>query len=77
LDRRLGRSQNRSGRRGEEKILDPTGTRTPTPQPFSPQPVAIPTALSQLHKHMKEGKKNISRKEQKRKRKKQINEGIK
>jgi hypothetical protein len=35
LDRRLGGPQNRSGRRGEEKILDPTGTRTPTPRPYS------------------------------------------
>jgi hypothetical protein len=32
LDRMLGGSQSRSGRRGEEKILDSTGTRTPTPQ---------------------------------------------
>jgi hypothetical protein len=31
LDTRLGRPQNRSGRRGEEKILDPTGTRTLNP----------------------------------------------
>jgi hypothetical protein len=31
LDRRLGGPQSRSGRFGEEKILDPTGTRTPTP----------------------------------------------
>jgi hypothetical protein len=30
-DRRLGGPQNRSGRLGEEKILDPTGTRTPNP----------------------------------------------
>jgi hypothetical protein len=30
LDRRLGGPQNRSGRR-EEKIVDHTGTRTPTP----------------------------------------------
>jgi hypothetical protein len=28
--RRLGGPESRSGRRGEEKILDPTGTRTPT-----------------------------------------------
>jgi hypothetical protein len=28
LDRRLGGPQSRYGRRGEEKILDPTGTRT-------------------------------------------------
>jgi hypothetical protein len=27
---KLGGPQNRSGYRGEEKILDPTGTRTPT-----------------------------------------------
>jgi hypothetical protein len=31
LYRRLGGPQRRSGRRGEEKILDPTGTQTPTP----------------------------------------------
>jgi hypothetical protein len=30
LDRRLGGHQSRSGRFGEEKILDPTGIRTPT-----------------------------------------------
>jgi hypothetical protein len=47
LDMRLGGPQSRSGRRAEEKILDPTGTRTPTPRPSSPQPVAIPTELSQ------------------------------
>jgi hypothetical protein len=32
LDRRLGGPQSRSGRFGEVKIIDPTGTRTPTPQ---------------------------------------------
>jgi hypothetical protein len=36
LDRRLGVPQSRSGRRGEEEILDPTGTRTPTPLSSSP-----------------------------------------
>jgi hypothetical protein len=36
LDRRLCGPQSRSGRRGEEKILDPTGTRTPTPRSSSP-----------------------------------------
>jgi hypothetical protein len=36
LDRSLGGPQNRSGRRGEEKILDPTGTRIPTPSSSSP-----------------------------------------
>jgi hypothetical protein len=30
LDRRLSEPQSRSGRHGEEKIIDPTGTRTPT-----------------------------------------------
>jgi hypothetical protein len=43
LARRLSGPQNRSGVFGEEKILDPTGTRTPTPKPL-----AIPTALSRL-----------------------------
>jgi hypothetical protein len=36
LARRLGGPQNRTEQRGEEKILDRTGTRTPTPQPSSP-----------------------------------------
>jgi hypothetical protein len=48
LDRRLGGPQSRSGRRGEEKMLDPIGTRTPTPRSSSQKPVAIPTALSRL-----------------------------
>jgi hypothetical protein len=48
LDRKLGGPQSRFGRRGEEKILDPTGTRNPTPRSSSPWPVAIPTALSSL-----------------------------
>jgi hypothetical protein len=30
--RRLGGPQSRSGRRGKEKFLDPTGTRIPTPR---------------------------------------------
>jgi hypothetical protein len=30
FDRRLGGPQSRSGRFGEDKILDPTGIRTPT-----------------------------------------------
>jgi hypothetical protein len=33
LDRRLGEPQSRSGRCGEEKNLNFTGTRTPTPRP--------------------------------------------
>jgi hypothetical protein len=36
LDLRLGEAHSRSGRFGEEKILDTTGTRTPTPQSSSP-----------------------------------------
>jgi hypothetical protein len=36
LDRRLGGPQSQSGRCGEEKILDPTGTQTPTPRLSSP-----------------------------------------
>jgi hypothetical protein len=46
LEMRLGEPQNRFGRRGEKKILAPTGTRTSTPRPSSPQSVTIPTALS-------------------------------
>jgi hypothetical protein len=37
LDRRLGGPQSRSGRYGEVKILDPTGTRTPTCRPARSQ----------------------------------------
>jgi hypothetical protein len=48
LDRRFGGPQSRSGRPGEDKIVDPTGTRTPTPRSSSPWPVAIPTELSRL-----------------------------
>jgi hypothetical protein len=40
MDSRLGGPQSRSGRHEEEKILDPTGTRTPTPgRPASSQSV--------------------------------------
>jgi hypothetical protein len=38
----------RAGLDDMEKILDPIVTRTPTPRSSSPQPVAIPTALSRL-----------------------------
>jgi hypothetical protein len=38
----------RSRRRGEEKILDLTGTRIPTPRSSSPLSVAVPTTLSLL-----------------------------
>jgi hypothetical protein len=48
LNRRLDGPQKRPGRRGEEKILDPTGNQTPNPRPSIPQPVVIPTALSRL-----------------------------
>jgi hypothetical protein len=40
FDRRLGGPHNRSRRCGEEKILDPTGTRPPTSHLFIVQPVA-------------------------------------
>jgi hypothetical protein len=43
LDRRLGGSQSQSGRHGEEKILAPNRTRTPTPRSYSSQLIAIPT----------------------------------
>jgi hypothetical protein len=36
LDRRLGGPQSRSGRRGEEKILEPTGTRNSDPSVVQP-----------------------------------------
>jgi hypothetical protein len=36
LDRRLGGPQSQSRRHGEEKIFDPTGTRTTTPQSSNP-----------------------------------------
>jgi hypothetical protein len=36
LFRRMSGLQSRSRRRGEEKILDPTGTQTPTPRSSSP-----------------------------------------
>jgi hypothetical protein len=48
LDSRFSELQNRSGRHEEEKILDPTATRTPTPRSSSLQPVAVPTTLSGL-----------------------------
>jgi hypothetical protein len=41
LDRRLSGPQNRSGRRGEEKIIDPPGIQNPTPPP---PPVVHPIA---------------------------------
>jgi hypothetical protein len=36
LERRLGMPQSPSGRYGAVKMLDPTGTRTPTSPPSSP-----------------------------------------
>jgi hypothetical protein len=47
LDRMLGEHQSRYGQ-GDENIFDPTETRIPTSRLSSPQPVAIPTALSRL-----------------------------
>jgi hypothetical protein len=47
LDRRLAAPQSPSGRCGKDKILDPTGTRTPSPRSSTLQPFAIPTELSQ------------------------------
>jgi hypothetical protein len=46
--KRLGGLQSRSGRYGEVKILDHTGTRTLTSRLSSPLPIAIPTALPRL-----------------------------
>jgi hypothetical protein len=43
----------RSGRGGDDNILDSTGTRTPTPRSSSPQLVAIPTELSRLLRKVK------------------------
>jgi hypothetical protein len=48
LDRRLGGLHSWSGWCGDEKILDRTGTQTPTPRSSSLYPVAIPTMISQL-----------------------------
>jgi hypothetical protein len=45
MKRRLGEPQIGSGRYGEVKIIDPKGTRTPTPLSPSSYLVAIPTAL--------------------------------
>jgi hypothetical protein len=44
----MGGPQSRSGRRGEEKIFEPTGTRTPTSRSSSAYSVVIPTALSRV-----------------------------
>jgi hypothetical protein len=48
LDRLLGGPQSQSWRCGEEKILDPSGTQTPTTWSSSPSPVTIPIELSRL-----------------------------
>jgi hypothetical protein len=58
LDRRLGGPQSWSGRRGEEKILHPTGTRTPTPRPVASRytdyaiPAPIRSWVHTLKRHM-------------------------
>jgi hypothetical protein len=59
LDRRLGGPQSRSERRGEEKFIDPTGTRTPTPPSSSPFPVAIPCTGCIEHKKVKKYMQNL------------------
>jgi hypothetical protein len=46
LDRRLCGPRSRSGRRGEEKVLDPTGTRTPTPRTCNPYRLRYPGSPS-------------------------------
>jgi hypothetical protein len=58
LDRSQGGYRGPYRLRGEEKILDPTGTRTPNPLSSSLYPVAISTALSRLpNEHVKSKKK--------------------
>jgi hypothetical protein len=52
LGRRSGGLQSRSGRLGEEKILDPTGTRTPTSsvvQFVASRCIAIPDLLVYMY----------------------------
>jgi hypothetical protein len=56
LARRLGGPQSRSGQHGEKKILDPTGTRTPTPQLSSPWLVTIPAHIRDLYRGINEFK---------------------
>jgi hypothetical protein len=48
LDRGLGGPQSRSGWGREQKNLEPTETRTPTPRQLGPWPVAAPTELSRF-----------------------------
>jgi hypothetical protein len=49
LDRRLGGPKSQSGRYGEVKILDLTGTRTPTlSRPARSQTLYIPSAIYRL-----------------------------
>jgi hypothetical protein len=61
LDRMLGGPQSRSGRRGEEKILNPTRTRTPTPRSSSPvasrctdcaTPAPVDTHCDKINKYL-------------------------
>jgi hypothetical protein len=49
LDRRLGGPQNRSGRSREEKILDPTGTRTPNSSVVQPVASRYPDYATPAH----------------------------
>jgi hypothetical protein len=76
LDRRLGGTHNRSGRRGEQKNLALSGSRTQTARQLSPQPVAIPlrfpadspsSIIVRIESKRREGK---GREEKKRKEKK-------
>jgi hypothetical protein len=47
---RLGGPHSWSGRRGEEKILDPTGTRNSDPAVFQPVVIRYTTTVSRLLK---------------------------
>jgi hypothetical protein len=59
LNRRLGGPQYRSGRRAEERILDPTGAQTPIPLLSIPYPVAVPATLFLLMGVTHRNKRNI------------------
>jgi hypothetical protein len=52
----------RAGLDDVEKVLDPTGTRTPTPRSSTYQAVTIPTALSRLRMEGDTGMKGIEEK---------------
>jgi hypothetical protein len=50
-----------SGQYGEVKILDPTGTQTPTPRSSSPWSVTIQTTLPQLFVYEDKASNGMSR----------------